>query len=214
MTAEISADQGVLIVFARAPVPGQTKTRLIPALGAEAAAEMHRRLLYNTLRAASRSGFAEIQLWCAPDIDDPVLQACGREFSASLYLQEGDDLGMRMHNALAHALKQSPYAVIVGSDCPLLTPEILDQARAALIGGDDAVLGPCEDGGYYLIGARRADYDLFRDIDWGTGNVLEKTRANLTALVWSWLETDQLWDMDTIEDLQKLKTGEELHEFR
>lgn len=198
-------NRGVLIIFTRAPVPGQTKTRLIPSLGAKGAATLHTRLLLNTLQEASCSSFSAIQLWCSPVIEHPVFDSCAETFSTSFHLQAGDDLGVRMYNALENALKEFSFAVIVGSDCPDLNTEILNQAYTALADGQDAVLGPCEDGGYYLIGSRHAEYDIFMDIDWGSETVAETTRKKFRALGWSWLETERLWDVDTMQDIQRLE---------
>lgn len=200
-------DGGALIVFARTPVQGQTKTRLIPVLGPGGAAKLHAELLYHTLLEARRSFFSSLQLWCLPSIDHPVFAAYAKKFAANLYLQTGEDLGIRMHNALEHALKHYTFAVIVGSDCPVLSTNILNQAHAALDGGYDAVLGPCEDGGYYLIGARQADHAIFHHTDWGKTFVAERTRQNFRMLGWSWLETDELWDVDNMEDLLRYESG-------
>ncbi|MBI4005809.1 MAG: TIGR04282 family arsenosugar biosynthesis glycosyltransferase [Gammaproteobacteria bacterium] len=194
-------NRGVLIIFTRTPVPGQTKTRLIPSLGADGAATLHTRILLNTLQEASRSSFSAIQLWCAPVIEHPVFGSCAETFSTAFHLQTGNDLGLRMYNALKHALNEFSFAVIAGSDCPDLNTEILNQAYTALADGQDAVLGPCEDGGYYLIGSRHPEYGIFKDIDWGSETVTETTREKFRTLGWSWLETERLCDIDTMADL-------------
>ena len=200
-------NRGVLIIFTRTPVPGQTKTRLIPALGADGAATLHTCLLLNTLQEASQSLFPAIQLWCSPVIEHPVFDSCAETFSTTFHLQTGNDLGMRMYNAIEHALNEFSFAVVVGSDCPGLNTEILNQAYTALAGGQDAVLGPCEDGGYYLIGSRHAEYVPFTDIEWGTETVAETTREKFRTLGWSWFETERLWDIDTKEDLLRYEAG-------
>jgi rSAM/selenodomain-associated transferase 1 len=168
---------------------------------------LHTRLLLNTLQEASRSLFPAIQLWCSPVIEHPVFESCAETFSTSFHLQTGDDLGVRMYNALENALKEFSFAVIVGSDCPGLNTEILNQAYTALACGQDAIMGPCEDGGYYLIGIRYPEYGIFKDIDWGSETVAETTREKFRALGWPCFETERLWDVDTLQDVHRLATA-------
>ncbi len=199
--------EGVLLVFTKTPIPGKTKTRLIPTLGEEGAARLHMSLLRNTLMHALRSQFSNVELWCTPSTEHPFLNECQYKFAVKLCRQEGNDLGQRMHHALLSALSYYPFAVIVGSDCPVLTTEILNHAYTKLDQGIDAVLGSSEDGGYYLIGAKRKDDTLFKDIHWGNSNVSAITRMKLSALGWQWHELDTLWDVDTPEDVERLRNS-------
>ncbi len=198
-------NDGVLLVFTREPIPGQTKTRLIPDLGAVGAAKLHSKLLYRTLCEASTSKFSAIQLWCSPDINHPKIKSYSGEFNTTLHHQAGEDLGIRMFNALDTALKEYSFAMIVGSDCPMVSAKILDEAFDSLANSIDVVLGACEDGGYYLIGLNQSEYEIFRDINWGTENVADVTRSRVKNLGWKCHETEQLWDIDTIKDVQRLK---------
>jgi rSAM/selenodomain-associated transferase 1 len=191
------------LVFARAPLPGATKTRLIPLLGAEGAAALHRRLVRQALATAAAAGAAE--LWCTPDCSDPFLQAAATDCDASLHAQRGTDLGTRMADALADALRRKPYAVCIGSDCPALTAQHLQQAVAALRAGHEAVLAPAEDGGYALIGLARQAPGLFAGIDWGGPAVMAQTREQLRAGGLHWLELETLWDVDRPEDYRRLQ---------
>jgi rSAM/selenodomain-associated transferase 1 len=194
------------MVFAKAPMPGRVKTRLVPVLGEQAAADLHRQLAERTLVTALAAGLGPVELWCAPGTDDAFFAACARRYGISLRAQGEGDLGMRMARALAHALMGGSPGLLVGSDCPVLTAEYLAEAAAALAGGNDAVFGPAEDGGYVLIGlARKPSVQLFEDIAWGTATVMQETRARLSRLGWRWHELATLWDVDRPEDLLRLR---------
>ncbi len=192
-----------ILIFAKAPEPGAVKTRLIPALGPEGAAELHARLLQRTLATACSVASASVELWCAPDVTHPVFAAAATRHAVTLHVQPPGDLGRRMHDALNSALTRGDRAVLVGSDCPALTVEDLVEAFMSL-DDHDVVLGPAEDGGYVLIGARRVSPTLFDGIDWGGPRVLRQTRGRLVALGWRWHELRTLWDVDRPEDLARL----------
>ena len=190
------------MVFAKAPTPGRVKTRLVPALGETAAAELHRQLAERTLDTALAAGLGEVELWCAPATNDAFFAACAKRRGVSLRAQGDGDLGMRMARALELAVAGGSAGLLIGSDCPALTPEYLSEAAAALGNGNDAVFGPAEDGGYVLIGvARRPSALLFEGIAWGTATVMQYTRARLERLDWRWRELATLWDVDRPEDL-------------
>ena len=193
-----------VLVFARAPVPGEVKTRLIPALGEARAAALHRKLVLQCLRAARDSRLGPVELWCAPGADDPFFRECGQRFGASLHAQGSGDLGARMQGAFESALARSRRAILVGSDVPALSPRYLRDADRALAEGKDAVLGPAEDGGYVLIGLSRVDSRLFGGIPWGSADVLAETRRRVAALGWRSQELPALWDLDRPEDLARL----------
>lgn len=197
-------NRGVLQIFSRDPVPGNTKTRLIPLLGDQGAADLHRKLLSKIIKAANDSIFIDIELWSTSEPADSLLQLDANYNHYNLYKQTGNDLGERMYNAGKQALEKNKFFVIVGSDCPLLSSQILDKAYCSLEQGSDAVLGPTDDGGYYLLGMKNIDNLIFRDIPWGQPNVAEITRERMHKLGWKWLELDCLWDIDTPEDIDKL----------
>lgn len=193
-----------IIVFAKSPVPGYAKTRLIPVLGAQGAADLQARLIRRTVDLAVGSALAPVSLW--------VCGATGREFFATfqhavggrILLQTGSDLGARMGYALEHALQDAEFAVLIGSDCPVLDVTHLEHACAVLAAGADLTLGPAEDGGYVLIGLRRFDPLLFDAIAWGSSTVLEQTRERSRRLGWTCGELPLLWDVDRPEDLERL----------
>jgi hypothetical protein len=200
----------LLLVFAKAPEPGRAKTRLIPAIGAEAAADLQRRLIERTLSTASSAQDWSTELWCHPHCQAPGLVDAGARHGIALRPQTGRDLGERMHDAIASSLTRIEHAVLIGTDCPELSTEHLDEAFGALDGAADVVLGPAEDGGYYLIGLRRPAPELFSDVPWGTDAVLETTRHRIRALGLRLHELPALRDLDRPEDLRYFAALDEL----
>lgn len=192
---------GRLIVFAKAPVPGTVKTRLIPALGADGAAALAGRLIARTLDMAWHSAAAPLELHVDPDAAHPFFLSLAE--APPMVAQQGSDLGKRMHHALTAALRGTDFAVLIGTDCPGMDGNYLQQACAALAEGCDAVLGPAEDGGYVLIGVRRPEPALFAGVEWGSDRVLAQTRARIAALGWKLFELPTLWDLDRPEDLAR-----------
>ena len=192
--------KSILQVFAKSPIVGQVKTRLIPALSAKGATELHQQLVKHCLQRFSSLFYT--QLWCAPDEHHPFCQECMGNFGVSLHRQQGADLGERMAYALASA---APIPVIlIGSDCPSLTVQTMQEGFAALQQGNRVVLAPAEDGGYVLIGMLRVVPELFIDIPWGTSQVLELTRARLHVLGLCWKELPTQWDVDHPEDIKRI----------
>lgn len=193
-----------LLVFAKAPVPGEAKTRLIPALGPGGAAVLSARLTRRTLRTAAAVEWNSTVLCCAPDTTHEFFALCRRLHGVTLRDQHGADLGERMHEALAWALDSHDAAILVGTDIPSMAPEDLAQAADALRGGADAVLGPAQDGGYWLIGLRRTSDHLFSGVAWSTPAVAATTRDRLRALAWRWIELPARADLDEPDDLDAM----------
>ena len=190
-----------LLVFARNPQCGQVKTRLVPALGEQAATDIYRKLLADTLATASQAaGRHELWVDCLPEQSE--LTALAGRHGMPIRVQRGADLGARMHTALTAALWQARYAVLIGTDCPELDAAYLGNAFRALE-RYDAVLGPAADGGYVLIGLRRTDPRIFNDIPWGSDRVLATTRGRLRTIAWSWYELPTLHDVDEPADLKR-----------
>jgi len=196
-----------ILIFAKAPLPGGCKTRLIPALGRDGAAALAERLLCGTIERIGGAGLAPAELWCAPDVEHPLFQRLAIGFDLRLEIQRGDDLGVRMQHATALALERAERVVLIGTDCPDLGPEYLRQALDSL--SEHAVaLGPADDGGYVLLGlsrdARRVLPRLFEEVPWGSDRVAEITRQRLEASLLRWTELPSLMDIDRPEDLVHL----------
>jgi rSAM/selenodomain-associated transferase 1 len=195
-----------LIVFAKAPVPGEVKTRLAVSMGASAATRLYEAMVLNTLSKATHSRVGLLQLWVTPSKEHPFFSLCANEFPLTLHLQTTGDIGRRMAHAFQQTLKKTRFALLLGTDCPSLTQEDLNDAATALRQGSNAVLVPTEDGGYCLLGLHRYAPRLFHDISWGTDLVLEQTRARLRQFGWSWHELPTRWDVDRPEDVERLNS--------
>lgn len=195
-------DRGRIIVFAKAPVPGEVKTRMIPALGAENAALLHTALVERALETAAKTG-ADVELCCAPDARHSFFEACAEDFGVVLTGQGEGDLGARMLRALNRALAAHSRPILIGADCPAFTADHLSRALRAL-DDTDVVLTPADDGGYVLVGACRTDDRMFAGIDWGGHRVLTQQRAALAGVGLAWREMETLWDVDRPADLERL----------
>jgi rSAM/selenodomain-associated transferase 1 len=184
-------------------VAGSVKTRLATCIGSEAAVELHRELMLGTLELAVNARLAPLELYVTPDTSHPFIQSLARRLPISLRCQQGTDLGQRMCGALQDALRDSEFALLIGSDCPVMTADYLDQACRELRAGADLVVGPAEDGGYVLIGARRCCPRLFEAIPWGSSAVLQATRERAQSQQLRYAELAVLWDVDTPADLER-----------
>jgi len=202
-----------IIIFARAPVPGQCKTRLIPALGAHGAAQLQAAMTRHALATACAAGLGQVILCATPDTNDSFLRECARASGAQLAAQHGGnlqadgelqdhgELGARMHGAF----ERFGYpALLMGSDSPCITAQDLRDCARALHDGADAVFLPAEDGGYGLVGLSHPAPYLFSDMVWSTSSVMEETRGRLRASALSWRELRMIFDIDTPDDLPRL----------
>lgn len=191
----------VVMVFCKAPVAGQVKTRLDNALTPSQCVEVHTELSLKTLDLVTHSKLCPVQLWCSPSIEHTFFSSIATQYDIALRQQQGKDLGERMHHAFCSALKTYRPVLIIGCDCPSLTRPDLVAALTALTDGNDVVLAPAEDGGYVLIGLNQPRPELFDDIPWGTPQVLEKTRECITKYSFQHVEIKEQWDVDTPADL-------------
>jgi uncharacterized protein len=198
----VSEPVACLIVFTRYPVPGKTKTRLIPALGEAGAANLHRQMTESTLaqvRQLQADGVAIEIHYAGATADRELVEWLGADL---VYRSQGDgDLGERMALSMKTALQAGhDLVIIIGTDCPGLTTDILQLAFEQLR-DRDLVLGPAIDGGYYLIGLRRFMPELFVGISWGTSAVRQQTIEIATKLGLSMGDLPLLADIDRPEDL-------------
>lgn len=191
-----------LIIFTRYPEAGKAKTRLIPVLGAEGAANLHRQMAEKTLTTAKqlkKQNFCSIEVQFTGSDLSLMQQWLGDDLI--YHPQSSGDLGDRMGQAFQNAFNQGKTSIItIGTDCPSLTVELLAQAFEQLH-HHDLVLGPAEDGGYYLIGLNRWRQELFKGINWGTKTVLQQTLSICHQLNLSVSYLPQLTDIDRPEDL-------------
>lgn len=195
-----------LLIFAKQPVPGQVKTRLVPYLTATEASELFDAMIADTVHVAGQVPETDRMLFYSGD------DQCGNYFRNSfpelpLFRQEGEDLGARMERALETVFRAGYMAaVVIGTDAPHLPPAVVTEAfRLLEHGAAEAVFGPAKDGGYYLIGMKRVHAELFRGVSWGTGDVFRQTMAKAERLG---LKSEKLpvWnDIDTVDDLASLR---------
>ncbi len=198
-----SLDDRHLIVFARYPLPGETKTRLVPALGAQRAAMLAKQLTEHVVAQARSCGcpFTVYGTGAAPEMFEQWL-------GAPVQLQSSGDLGERMATAFKQTRARGASRILlIGSDCPGITPDILADAFDALH-HHDVVIGPAADGGYYLIGMCDIHYQLFEHMHWSHAQVLEHTIDRLGPLTHALLTS--LHDIDTPNDLAHLPPGFEV----
>ncbi len=198
-----------LIIFAKAPIPGQVKTRLCPPLTPDEAATLHGSFVLDTLER-SKAAVATLKLpldrflACAPSSALVFFKIMEERQGVKLIDQVGDDLGARMNQAFETMFGLGyKRALIVGTDVPTLPLDQYQQALA-LLETNDLVLGPALDGGYYLIGLKGTAPDLFTGIPWSTDQVLSLTQEKATKIGLKTALISPWRDIDTLDDVQAL----------
>jgi uncharacterized protein len=196
----------ILLVVAKAPAPGQTKTRLAGLLGTEAAAAFYQCLLDDTLAIARAAAAAlpgltpGIAFW--PPDGEAYFRALAPEFE--LILQEGETLGARLNHVINSALARGyTEAAVLSSDTPFVSPQALTDGFAALSNGYDAALGPCDDGGYYVLHVSAPRPELLLPITMSTPNVARDTLAAASAAGLSVKQLPVTQDIDVPDDITR-----------
>ena len=198
-----------LVIMAKAPQPGHAKTRLIPALGAQGAAELAARLLSHTVQTClATTAYDVIEICATPDIDHPQFQRLAERYGSRLHwsTQTGPDLGARMCNVFERLLSVHQSVVLIGTDAPALTTPMLE-GIVSRWQREDAVFVPALDGGYALIGLRCLHPRLFEQMPWGTSAVMQITRQRLREANAQALELEPVTDIDEPADLEHLPAG-------
>jgi rSAM/selenodomain-associated transferase 1 len=199
----MNAAQCRIVVMAKAPVAGHAKTRLIPRLGPEGAAQLAERLLVGTVEQAIAARIGAVELCCTPDASHPAFVRLMERGGLQLSTQGDGDLGARMARAVERALRAVRAVVLIGTDTPALDATYLRAARDALQ-RHDAVFGPAADGGYALVGLRVPAPWLFDGIPWSTSRVMSSTRERLEHSGLVHAELAPLHDIDEPGDLVHL----------
>ena len=188
-------DRAVLI-FCRNEIPGRVKTRLAAAVGEERAMDIYRKLCDHAADICSAADAVRVVCY------DSYLETTDRWDGCAdeRWLQQGDDLGARREDAVSRAFHQG-YAkvILIGTDCPQLTSPILESAFAEL-DSNEVVIGPAEDGGFYLLALKSVQPEFFRNKNWGTESVLAETIANAARLGLRYTLLPVLRDVDTAAD--------------
>jgi uncharacterized protein len=196
-----------LAVLAKAPVAGEVKTRLLPALSAEEAAELCRALLIDQLEHLQDLAVADLYVAFTPDEAGSLMKQLAPA-GFHLFPQQGDDLGERMKRVFEHLGGLGhEQMVLIGSDLPAVPFRFFEDAYAYLQGsGKRVVLGPSRDGGYYLVGLNQPVSELFEAMTWSHGQVLAQTLERLASLEVDTLLLPSWFDVDTPDDLRYLQS--------
>lgn len=184
------------MIFCKAPIAGQVKTRLIPSMGEDAACTLHQALANKRIvdcLTTEVTSLADVELWCASELNHPFFE----KFDVEKKLQDGVDLGQRMANAFQSGGKPG---ILIGTDCPNLTVDYLCDAIKKLP-EYEAIIGPAEDGGYGLIGMNKPDNSVFQGVEWGSSEVCAETCKVFNASYDNWGLLPLLWDVDREEDV-------------
>jgi rSAM/selenodomain-associated transferase 1 len=192
-----------IIVFAKAPLAGHAKTRLVPALGAHGAAKLAERLMHTALAHALEAQVGPVELCVTPDRMHRAFGDAVTRHRITLTEQGGGDLGERMARAFERVLRTRPQALLIGTDAPGLDAAYLRNAAQALQHAD-AVLGPAADGGYTLVGLKRPRPEIFANMRWSHDQVMAHTRERLAQAKLRHLELPVLHDVDEPDDLVHL----------
>jgi len=198
-------EEPIVLVVAKAPVAGRVKTRLAAAIGPDAAAALGRAMLLDTLDGC-RLEMPVVGVLSAND-DDVELLADLAGPGAPVVVQEGTGLGDALRTGVRHALARGGFALLVSSDVPGIPPGALSSAVESLREGTDVVLGPCHDGGYWLLGVREQHPGLFDGIPWSTAAVLDVTLSRCSDLSLEARLLEPWRDVDTMDDVAALADG-------
>lgn len=199
----------VILVFAKAPVEGTVNTRLIPDIGVTAATRLQYDLILDRLSMLTVASLCDVRLMCAPAQQESFFIQCKTDYPITLFDQIGEDLGERMFAGVVAALQKYKYCIVIGTDAPALDAEMIRHAIDELHDSSDVVIVPAEDGGYVLMAMREASDFLFRNISWGSSEVMQQTMDSLDENNVSFKAMDVCWDIDRLEDYQrylKMKT--------
>lgn len=195
-----------LILFAKTPLAGRVKTRLVPGLGEHGAAEFAQGLIEETVRRAVASWPGEVHLQAWPSTSHPCFERLRERHGITVSLQAEGDLGTKMLRALDSAHKRGAAAAVMGCDVPHCPPETYRTAHAFL-GQGRSVIGPSDDGGYYLIGINPPHPDCFERIEWGGNKVFDTTLKRAARAGINLIVLQQLNDFDTAADIEAIRVS-------
>ena len=197
-------DKRCVILFVRLPEKGRVKSRLAQRMDEDLVLRLYENMVLDTIDLLTKGRFPFRICFTPPDAHDRIREWLGEGDRA--FPQAGDDLGDRMENAFEHVFSEGvETALLIGSDIPGLTAEVMEEAFTALL-KDEAVIGPASDGGYYLIGFKKGSFEpvIFHDMVWSTRTVFRETMDKLHNESLKVHVLPQLTDVDTVEDLKTL----------
>jgi rSAM/selenodomain-associated transferase 1 len=189
-----------IVIFAKAPIPGFCKTRLIDALGEEGAAALAAKMLCRTVEVAMRADLGPVELCVAPEPEHATLRALNVPPKVVWSRQAEGDLGARMAAAVLRTLARDENVLCIGTDCLELEVKHLKDAVRALH-QNPVVIAPAHDGGYVLLGLSQFDASIFQDMVWSTELVFKETIQRIERLGWRVTQLETLRDIDEPTDL-------------
>ncbi|MFC3150023.1 TIGR04282 family arsenosugar biosynthesis glycosyltransferase [Litoribrevibacter euphylliae] len=203
--------RNAVVIFSKAPIAGEVKTRLAKNLGEKNALLVYKAMLRVICKILSSQGQWDCYLSASKELDHPFFRELMDEFDLKTHLQIEGDLGAKMKTAMDDLLGAYDQVAIVGGDAISITSESLETCFDGL-SNNDVALVPAEDGGYISIVAKKTDPSMFSDIEWGTEKVLEQQLARFSQMGWdTWLNS-RLWDLDELDDFKRVKTMPELYQ--
>ncbi len=189
-----------LFLFVKTPWMGQVKTRMSPALCPQSCIKLAEQMLRHMSVTLCQHWTGPRAIYAWPDTNHVVFRQLQAEFDIDLRVQQGRDLGERMHHAISQSVAAGVPAAVVGTDIPQISGEIFLQAEQCLIDGKE-VIGPAADGGFYLLGLQTSDHGLFQDIEWGGSDVLNRFLKKAQDRGRHLHHLPMLRDIDEVNDL-------------
>jgi uncharacterized protein len=199
-------ENNAIIIFLKYPESGKVKTRLAKTIGNQHAANLYKNFIIDTLKSVSQLSLAKKVIFAYPKEKIGLVKTI-TETTDPIYEQEGNDLGQKMYNAFLETHQMGfSKTIIIGTDSPNLPLSHITQAFDNLT-QKDVVIGPTSDGGYYLIGCKHntLSANWFNNVKWSTNTVFQKTIDNIKKEKNSYHILEKWYDIDTYEDLKKLK---------
>ena len=200
-----------VIIFSKAPIEGQVKTRLAKSIGDFAALNVYKALLKVVVTEIADDRSWDCYLSAASELDHPVFKALSDEFNLGFHLQRDGDLGLKMFDCLQEMLEHYDKAIIVGGDAVSISCSVISQVFDHLSSHAVSFV-PALDGGYIAIGAESVHSNMFDGIEWGTEKVLTQQINQLEYLKKSFCLTERYWDLDEYEDFERMKQNATLYQ--
>lgn len=208
----MSANEGIpLYLFAKAPVPGQVKTRMQPQLTEIQSAQLATLMLKQAVEKVCRFWRGKLILTVSPSIHHPLFQNLARNNNLDLEVQIAGDLGGKMAHVMGKGIEQFGSAVVMGCDVPQITDEILVQVHRLLVEKHN-VIGPASDGGFYLLGLSSIERGIFTGVDWGSDRVITRICQNFQCLGITLSHCAELRDIDDWDDLCWLGSQDRIYQ--